>query len=127
MAKQVTTAKAEKTTTIRASVNDTVESAPAAAQQPTATSVPVTGGQQQRRSVYMTVKSYDTDNKSIGFRVVDLNHFGTSRWLQKHTWWAIFNHVTVEMSEASPEEVGAYLFEQEKALQAKYSKEPVAV
>lgn len=120
MAKQVNT-------TIRASVNDTVESAPVAAtQQPTTTSVPVTGGQQQRRSVYMTVKSYDTDNKSIGFRVVDLNHFGTSRWLQKHTWWAIFNHVTVEMSEASPEEVGAYLFEQEKALQAKYSKEPVA-
>ena len=68
-----------------------------------ATQAPVAN---QASNLFFSVKTFDAQGKDIGFRVVDLYHFGTRKWLQDHLWWALHHHNLVEINEATPEETG---------------------
>lgn len=74
----------------------------------------------QSRNLYASVNTFDAQGKSVGTRVVDMYHYGTSNWLSKHMWWAMHNGFCVETNIATDEEVGAYMASQELALQAKF-------
>jgi hypothetical protein len=90
---------------------------------PSATAAPA-ATQQQPRNLYMSVKTFNPEGKSIGFRIVDLFHYGTRNWLQDHLWWAMHNANCVEVNIATDDEIGEYLEASAKALQAKFAKEP---
>lgn len=80
-------------------------------------------------NLYMSVKTFDQEGKTIGERIVDLFHFGTRGWLQQHIWWAMLNSNCVEVNIATPEETAAYLASGVTALAEKFngpSKEAVA-
>lgn len=76
------------------------------------------------KPLYASIKTFNAEGKTIGERVVDMHHVGTARWLTNHHWWAMHQPTThtVEVNQASDEEIGAYMFNQELALKAKYSK-----
>ncbi|OYV41145.1 MAG: hypothetical protein B7Z80_02715 [Rhodospirillales bacterium 20-64-7] len=81
--------------------------------------------QHSSKTLYMSVKTFDgKTGKDIGERIVDLYHFGTRAWLAKHTWWAMHNGHSLQVDMATDEEIGRYLFEQEKALQEKFNSKP---
>ncbi len=82
---------------------------------------------EQPKNLYVSVKTFCNEGKTVGERIVDLFHYGTAAWLQKHTWWAMHQGHTVEQTVATDEEIGSYLFTQSQALQAKFAKEPAAV
>ena len=92
-----------------------------AAEAPVAPAAP---NQHQARNLYMSVKTFCPEGKSIGFRIVDLFHYGTRNWLQDHLWWAMHNSNCVEVNVATDEEISEYLEASAKALQAKFAKEP---
>lgn len=78
-------------------------------------------------NLYVTVDTYDAEGNNIGYRVVDMHHYGTRAWLyDKHMWWATHNGYTVRVAVATPEEINEYLAKQAKALQDKFAKKAVA-
>lgn len=84
---------------------------------------PVTnnGNTSQNPNLYISVKTFDATGHDIGFRVVDMYHFGTRNWLQNHHWWAMHNGHCVEANVATEEEVNAYLQSAKLALAAKFN------
>lgn len=73
-------------------------------------------------NVYIKVITFDPEGKEVGFRLVDMYHYGTRDWLQKHLWWALVHHgYCVETNIAEPKEVDEYLARAEQALQQKYA------
>jgi hypothetical protein len=74
------------------------------------------------RSLFVSVETFDNDNKSIGSRVVDMYHYGTRNWLQNHTWWAMHNSCVVETRPATEEEAKAYVEAATASLVNKYNK-----
>lgn len=72
-------------------------------------------------NLFISVKTFGPDGKTVGERVVDLYHFGTRNWLQNHHWWAMHNGNCVEVNKATDAEVSAYLDESKKALAAKFN------
>jgi hypothetical protein len=86
--------------------------------QPVATQAPPAN---QASNLFFSVKTFDPQGKDIGFRVVDLYHFGTRKWLQDHLWWALHHHNLVEINEATPEETDAYLVAAKAALAEKFN------
>ena len=82
------------------------------------------------QNLYFAVTTFDKDGHDIGFRVVDLYHFGTRKWLQQHTWWALHNGHTFEVNPATPEQTKAHIAEMAKQLAEKFNgpaEEPKAV
>lgn len=67
------------------------------------------------KSLYVKIETYNPENKQIGERVVDIYHPGTSKWLQKHSWWAAHHNNIIEIRNADAGEVQAHLAEVEKA------------
>lgn len=81
----------------------------------------------QPTNLYASVRTYDgKDGKTIGDRIVDMYHYGTSSWLTKHHWWAMHNGHTVETELASEADIDAYIAKGGQALQAKFNKASVA-
>src|ERR1700761_9605846 len=61
----------------------TTNTAPPAAK--TAPEPPTSSGPS---NLFISVKTFDAEGKTVGERVVDMYHFGTRNWLQNHHWWA---------------------------------------
>lgn len=79
----------------------------------------------QAKSLHIVVKTFGPDGRPTGERIVDMYHYGTRKWLQDHQWWAMHNDHSIEVQVATDEDIGAYMFKQQLALQEKY-KNPVA-
>lgn len=75
----------------------------------------------QANNLYMSVDTFDNAGKTIGDRIVDLYHFGTRKWLQDHTWWAMHNGHTVEINPANNDQIAAYLATGKLALAEKFN------
>lgn len=75
------------------------------------------------KALYVSVKTFEAGEagKRIGFRVVDMYHYGTRNWLQKHIWWAMHHSYVVEQDLATEEQVANYLKDQALRLQDKYA------
>lgn len=80
---------------------------------------------QQSNNLYVTVKTYNSEGKAVGERIVDMYHFGTRNWLQNHHWWAMHNGNCVETNVASSEETENYLANAKIALAAKFNDAPL--
>lgn len=79
----------------------------------------------QANNLYMSVDTFDVAGKTIGDRIVDLYHFGTRKWLQDHTWWAMHNGHTVEINPANNDQIDAYLAAGKLALAEKFNGKPL--
>ena len=78
--------------------------------------------QVENKNLYVSVKTFNNVNESIGYRVVDQYHYGTRNWLLKHLWWAMHNGHIVEVVTSTDEEIAEYLEASAKALAEKYNK-----
>jgi hypothetical protein len=78
-------------------------------------------------NLFISVKTFDAEGKTVGERIVDHCHYGTRNWLANHLWWATHNGHCTEINIATPEEIAAYLDAGKQALAEKFNaKEPVA-
>lgn len=75
-----------------------------------------------QRNLYISVKTFDVEGRTIGERIVDMYHFGTRNWLQNHLWWAMHNTAQVETTRATDDEIGAYMASGKAALAEKFNK-----
>lgn len=73
-------------------------------------------------NLFISVKTFDVEGKTVGERIVDMYHFGTRNWLQNHHWWAMHNGHCVETNVATPTEIENYLSASKVALAAKFNK-----
>jgi len=78
----------------------------------------------QRNNLFVSVKTFNSEGKTIGERIVDMYHYGTRNWLQTHLWWAMHQGHCVEQNIATPEEVEGYLAEAKAALAEKFNNTP---
>lgn len=76
------------------------------------------------QNLYFGVQSFDKEGHDIGFRIVDLYHFGTRKWMEKHTWWALHNGHTLEIIPTTPDQVTAHVAKLAAELVEKYSHTP---
>lgn len=81
------------------------------------TTAPATGPS----NLFISVKTFDVEGKTVGERIVDMYHFGTRNWLQNHHWWAMHNSHCVETNVASQDEITTYLAASKVALAAKFN------
>jgi len=81
---------------------------------------------QNPNNLYISVQTFNPEGKDIGFRIVDMYHFGTRNWLQNHHWWAMHNGNCVETNVATPEQIEKYLAAAKTALADKFNHEQVA-
>jgi hypothetical protein len=88
--------------------------APEAAHQPGADN-----STQSQQKLYVSVKTFDAEGRTVGERIVDMHHFGTRNWLQNHLWWSTHHNHCTEVNIATPEEVDAYVNAGAKALATK--------
>jgi hypothetical protein len=77
-------------------------------------------------NLFISVKTFDAEGKTVGERIVDMYHFGTRNWLQNHHWWAMHNGHCVETNVATADEVTGYLAASKEALAAKFNTKAVA-
>ena len=77
-------------------------------------------------NLFISVKTFDAEGKTVGERIVDMYHFGTRNWLQNHHWWAMHNGHCVETNVATPDEVTGYLAASKEALAAKFNTQTKA-
>lgn len=77
--------------------------------------------EQRTRNLFVKVDTFNVEGRTIGTRIVDLFHFGTAAWFQKHMWWAMHNQCTVESKTAETEEIEAYIVAQKAALAERYN------
>jgi hypothetical protein len=84
-------------------------------------------GNPQQNNLFISVKTFDPQGRTVGERVVDMYHFGTRNWLQNHHWWAMHNGNCVETNVASAKEVDEYLASAKVALAAKFNGAPAEV
>jgi hypothetical protein len=77
-------------------------------------------------NLFISVKTFDVEGKTVGERIVDMYHFGTRNWLQNHHWWAMHNGHCVETNVATPAEVTGYLAASKEALAAKFNTKVAA-
>jgi hypothetical protein len=73
------------------------------------------------QNLFVSVRTFDAEGKTIGERIVDMCHYGTRNWLSNHLWWSTHNGHLVEVDLAKPNEIEAYLAEGKKALAAKFN------
>lgn len=73
------------------------------------------------QNLFISVKTFDVQGKTIGERIVDMCHYGTRNWLSNHLWWATHNGHCTEVDLAKPEEIDAYLNAGKAALAEKFN------
>lgn len=78
-------------------------------------------------NLFISVKTFDGEGKTVGERIVDMYHFGTRNWLQNHHWWAMHNGHCVETNVATQDEITNYLAASKEALVAKFNSANHAV
>lgn len=80
----------------------------------------------QTKTLYISINTYEAGpkGKNIGHRVVDLFHYGTRNWLNKHTWWAMHHGHVVEQVVATPKEIENYVEQQKSLLVDKFNNDP---
>lgn len=83
--------------------------------------------QTTKNNLFVSVKTFDPEGRTIGERIVDMYHFGTRNWLQNHHWWAMHNQNCVEVNVATDEEISGYLDSAKLALAAKFNGATEAV
>lgn len=71
-------------------------------------------------NLFISVKTFDTEGKTVGERIVDMYHFGTRNWLQNHHWWAMHNGHCVETNVATPDEIADFIVQSKQALAQKF-------
>lgn len=88
----------------------------------------INGNQSQngKNNLFISVKTFDSEGKTIGERIVDMYHFGTRNWLQNHHWWAMHNGHCVETNIADDAEIANYLKNATAALAEKFNAPAVA-
>lgn len=84
---------------------------------------PAENQQTQANNLYISVKTFNTEGKTIGERIVDMYHFGTRNWLQNHLWWAMHHGACVETNIATDGEINAYLATAKQALADKFNSD----
>lgn len=82
--------------------------------------------QERQNNLYMSVNTIDINGKPVGYRLVDLYHYGTRNWLMNHQWWALHQGHLVEVQPATSDEISEYLALKAKELQDKFAGEKVA-
>lgn len=78
----------------------------------------------QQNNLYLSVRTFNPEGKDIGFRIVDLYHFGTRKWMQDHLWWALHHGNLTEINVATPPEIDQYLADAKLALAEKFGQSP---
>lgn len=73
------------------------------------------------QNLFVSVRTFDAQGKTIGERIVDMCHYGTRNWLSNHLWWSTHNGHCVEIDLAKPEEITSYLKAGTEALAAKFN------
>jgi hypothetical protein len=58
-----------------------------------------------RKSLMVTVRTYNSKNEQIGHRIVDMYHKGTPTWIQSHMMWAAHNGNIIDIETTSEEEL----------------------
>lgn len=66
------------------------------------------------------VRTSNVDGEDVGFRIVDMYHPGTAKWLQKHLWWATHNDCEVVINSPSEAEVNDYIEAMKLRLQQQF-------
>jgi hypothetical protein len=83
---------------------------------------PVTASQTPQKNLYITVNTYDQKGDKVATRVVDMYHYGTTNWLQNHTWWAMHNSHMIGTMTSSEDEINDYLDGIKAQLANKFNK-----
>lgn len=73
------------------------------------------------QNLFISVKTFDAEGRTVGERIVDMCHYGTTGWLGKHLWWATHHGYCTEVDIAKPEEAEAYVAAGKAALAAKFN------
>lgn len=73
------------------------------------------------QNLFISVKTFDPEGKTVGERIVDMCHYGTRNWLSNHLWWATHNGNCTEIDIAKPAEIAAYLEAGKEALASKFN------
>lgn len=74
--------------------------------------------------LFVSIKTFNAEGRTIGERIVDMYHYGTRSWLQNHHWWAMHNGHCVETTVATEAEVADYIESSKAALAAKFNGAP---
>jgi hypothetical protein len=83
---------------------------------------PADHGTSQSNNLFISVKTFESaEGRCIGERIVDMCHYNTRNWLQKHLWWATHNGHDTEIKVCTPEEVAAHIESGKAALAAKFN------
>lgn len=81
------------------------------------------------QNLFISVKTFDGEGRTVGERIVDMCHYNTRNWLSNHLWWATHHGHCTEIDLAKPAEIEDYLAKGVKALAEKFNAtapEPVA-
>ncbi len=65
--------------------------------------------ERERSRLDQVVRSFNSDGDETAYRIVDLYHPGTSKWLHKHLTWATHKGFETVVSTPTEEEVSAYV------------------
>ena len=84
----------------------------------------VTPAQDTKPGLFVSIKTFNAEGRTIGERIVDMYHYGTRNWLQNHHWWAMHNGHCVETTVATQAEIDAYMDASKAALAAKFNGSP---
>lgn len=82
--------------------------------------------EKRAQNLFMSITSVDVGDNVVGYKIIDLYHYGTRSWLANHQWWAMHNNVSVEVRVATDEEVQEFMAKKAKQLQDHYSSEVAA-
>jgi hypothetical protein len=75
------------------------------------------------QNLFISVRTFDAQGKTIGERIVDMCHYGTRNWISSHLWWSTHNGHCVEIDIAKPEDIAGYLEAGKLELVAKFNNE----
>lgn len=64
---------------------------------------------EQVTRLQQAVRTCDENGEEVGFRIVDMYHPGTAKWLQKHLWWASHNGCAVTFNLPTDAEIADYV------------------
>lgn len=78
----------------------------------------------EKPGLFVSIKTFNAEGRTIGERIVDMYHYGTRNWLQNHHWWAMHNGHCVETAVATEAEVADYIESSKAALAAKFNGVP---
>lgn len=77
------------------------------------------------QNLFVSVKTFNAEGRTVGERIVDMCHYNTRNWLSDHLWWATHNGHCTEVNLANQAEVDTYLEQGKLALAAKFNTESI--